>query len=57
MRVTDITMIDNFYGVTLMSSNLETNKNEIHDSVIVGDTDSHDSICDDKFGLHLSSNS
>jgi len=57
LRVTDITMIDNFYGVTLMSSNLETNKNEIHDSVIVGDTDSHDSICDDKFGLHLSSNS
>jgi len=57
LKVTNIIVIDNLFGVTLMSSASETNHNDLFDSIIVGETDSFDSICEDKYGLHLSTNS
>ena len=40
-----------------MSSMEVENKNDLYNSVIVGQTESFDDICGDKFGLHLSINS
>jgi len=40
-----------------MSAAERLNRNDFFDSVIYGHTDSFDSICHDKYGLHLSTNS
>lgn len=41
----------------MMSSMESINKNDLFDSIIYGKTDSFDSVCSDKYGLHLSTNS
>jgi hypothetical protein len=50
---TDIVTVDNWYGISAQPSGQRINQAEIHNSIIYGDTESHDSICHNKYGLHL----
>ena len=51
--VTNVVMVDNFWGISTDPSNYQINQAEILNTVIYGDTESPDSICSDKWGLLL----
>ena len=56
LNVTDVTLIDNLYGISLQLSPQSGNTEAfIHNSHIYGNTLSGNSVCHDKIGVHLSS--
>jgi hypothetical protein len=51
--VTDVVVVDNWYGISTQPSSYQVNQASILNSVIYGDTESPDSICKNKYGLLL----